>query len=643
MRPSNLLLGCCLVIAAAAACSAGSTAASASGAGGDDQGAGAGGDAGAGGEGGAGGADNPDPSGATLRLDPLDAVIGPMVEGAGATQVFHAFYKAKNGAEVDVSDEANWSSNSLLNLGNFTGATFTSTPGITGKTQITATARGVSASTSLTVAATKTIVIGPGAPPDAASQFSGGDDPGNKPTLAYPPDGILVPPNMNSLEIHFIPAAGQKLFAIDFASPVAAFTVYTGCDPVGQGCAYTPDKSFWSALADASRGTAPVSYSVRGITANGGKVGTSAPQTIQFANEDIVGGLYYWNSAAGSVQRYDFGYPGKQSETFLNGPGAGALTCVGCHVLSRDGTKIAVGLDIPAPAPYKLFDVATKKQIFPQPGGATGNANFFSFSPDGSQLLTSDGVSITMREADSGNPITTVIKLGTMPDWSPDGKSVVFARPQTAPPFGLPIPGVDSALIGKLTYDGTTWSSPQVLVPFDGQNNYYPAFSPDQGWVAFNRSPSNKNSFDNGSTDKGNVPDGEIWVVSSTGGAPMKLARASAPGGGDQWPKWSPNVMTYQGGNVMWLTFASQRSYGLRQSGGPDDKAQLWMVAFDPQKAAKGEDGSFPAFWMPFQDVNSGNHIAQWVTQIVRKPCKKVADCDQGEACNGAACVPDIK
>jgi hypothetical protein len=64
------------------------------------------------------------------------------------------------------------------------------------------------------------------------------------------------------------------------------------------------------------------------------------------------------------------------------------------------------------------------------------------------------------------------------------------------------------------------------------------------------------------------------------------------------------------------------------------------MVAFDPAKAAAGQDATFPAFWLPFQDINGGNHIAQWVTSIPRHTCQTSADCDQGEHCLSGNCVP---
>ena len=39
----------------------------------------------------------------------------------------------------------------------------------------------------------------------------------------------------------------------------------------------------------------------------------------------------------------------------------------------------------------------------------------------------------------------------------------------------------------------------------------------------------------------------------------------------------------------------------------------------DEDAALDSGDRSFPAFWLPFQDVNSHNHSAQWVERIVGK------------------------
>src|SRR5262249_34842295 len=101
-------------------------------------------------------------------------------------------------------------------------------------------------------------------------------------------------------------------------------------------------------------------------------------------------------------------------------------------------------------------------------------------------------------------------------------------------------------------------------------------------------------------------------------------------------PKWSPQPHMYAGGQVFWLTFSSRRPYGLHGSG----TAQIWMVGIDPAKAMAGEDASFAAFWLPFQDPTSGNHIAQWVETVVRPSCGE-SPCPSGEYCDNGMCFPN--
>ncbi|GMV18237.1 MAG: hypothetical protein HS104_01310 [Polyangiaceae bacterium] len=67
------------------------------------------------------------------------------------------------------------------------------------------------------------------------------------------------------------------------------------------------------------------------------------------------------------------------------------------------------------------------------------------------------------------------------------------------------------------------------------------------------------------------------------------------------------------------------------------------MSAFDPELGQQGKDPSLPAFWLPFQDIAGGNHIAQWVTSVERQPCTDKKECQAGEDCVNGKCVPIVK
>lgn len=464
-----------------------------------------------------------------------------------------------------------------------------------------------------------TTVIGSGADPSSSGKFGGAVDPSASPSIVYPPNGVMIPPNTNTLEFHFIPGAGQTLFKLSFQAPTTTLELFFGCTAVGGGCVYTVDPSFWTDLVPYARGAAPVTYTLSGVDgASPGAVGVSAQSTILFDQQNMTGGVYYWNTA-GVIERYDYGAPASPPVQYLTPADIGGLFCVGCHAISREGYRIVAGSFIPSPADYSVVYVPTKAPVKATSGSLTGTAltgqaNFFSFSPDENQLLTSDGNSISWRSLITGEVASTpVAASGTMPDWSPDGTHMVYAQP--ASPSLFAVPGVSSASIATMHFNGTGWDTPETIVPFAGQNNYYPAYSPDGAWVAFNRSPSNAESFSNAAPDPdaGTVPDGELWAVASAGGTPVRLSMASNPGA-CSWPKWAPVLHDYYAGQVMWLTVSSDRAYGLRLAAGA--QTQLWMMAFDPAKMAAGADPSFPAFWLPFQDITSGNHIAQWTTAV---------------------------
>jgi TolB protein len=135
------------------------------------------------------------------------------------------------------------------------------------------------------------------------------------------------------------------------------------------------------------------------------------------------------------------------------------------------------------------------------------------------------------------------------------------------------------------------------------------------------------------------VPDAEIWVV-ATDRSGLTLQLAAAGGLADTWVKWDPTSYLDQGRTLFWLTWSSRRAYGLRY--GRDAKVQLWMTAFDPAAARAGAEPSSPAFRLPFQDIESGNHVAQWVTRVERMGCTEDTQCGVGEFCSGGVCTPDF-
>ena len=73
---------------------------------------------------------------------------------------------------------------------------------------------------------------------------------------------------------------------------------------------------------------------------------------------------------------------------------------------------------------------------------------------------------------------------------------------------------------------------------------------------------------------------------------------------------------------MMWVTVSSKRDFGVRLVNSvipklEDQFPQLWMTPFFPDQATIQMDPSAPAFRLPFQNLNSRNHIAQWTERVV--------------------------
>ena len=84
------------------------------------------------------------------------------------------------------------------------------------------------------------------------------------------------------------------------------------------------------------------------------------------------------------------------------------------------------------------------------------------------------------------------------------------------------------------------------------------------------------------------------------GGSPIALARAGSTHG-DSWPKWMVREQKYRGKKLMWLDVL-ERAAPTASASAPTTTRRSGWPAFDPDAAAQGKDASFPAFWLPFQE-----------------------------------------
>lgn len=567
-----------------------------------------------------------------LRVEPA---IADLEARAGETVTFRVFAQTADGEE-DVSDDAAWFATPLV-LGEMAGSTFEAL-GPAGTATVTARYAGRTA-TALVRANLSAVVFEPvrpgqvALPNDPVAVFEGATASDvEAPELIYPLDGVLLPRNLGQVDLHYRPGR-YDLFEVSFTSAQVDVRFFTRCTPLQSGCRFDLDDELYGRIADVAAGRAPVRVRVRGTDDEGAEFGTSAEIAVRFSADPVEGGLYYWATNAESIMRVDFG-AGNEPERYF--PFESTGTCFGCHALSPNGERMSLSREGQRNGELYLLDVASGELIM---SGDTGDEEQFqSWSPDSTRFAAIYGDDdrpdlhdeIRIRSGETGEIIER-IDLGhepTHPDWSPAGDRIAYTRVTRHQTSQRPGRGGISYI--ERTSEG--WSSPQTLIePEDGLNFYNPAHAPDGRFFVFNRSVCPEGQIYGSTCDADADPSASLWAMRADGGAMIELARANAPGPADDgerrlahtFPRWSPFVGARRAdgtGRIMWMTFSSRRRYGLHPL--PDVNQSLpgqlmWMAAVDPDAILRGEDGSFPAFALPFQDLSTSNHIGQWTQRVV--------------------------
>ncbi len=580
--------------------------------------------------GGSGGSDDSDPLTATLSIGPSASEL-VILNGVPAHATYTATLTWSDGTTHDVTADTQFGIDGTF--GTF--AANELTIGVAARTQVMGRYNDKTASADV-VARVKSVRIDPAVPPNAVGFFDDPDDPSLTLQIKYPPADTVMPRNLDDFEVHWSDTYSNNVFEVSLTTDLADVRVYV---PAGNGLpdvngvsvtswtAFQPNE--WLAAVGLE---STVTYKVRGVNTNtDSKIAAAPPQTVQLSNQMMDGGLYYWASTsvtgATGIFRYDMHEPpwpatrATKPEPFLttaetNHP------CVACHVLSRDGTKVAVTYeDTTTPGPGTLVDVQSfvKTKVVPPDAGSW---NFGTFTPDNAQFLSVEHGVLVVRDVETQTVVATMTTTPAMawvtqPDLSPDGKKLVYVRPALA--------GTDFDFkVGQIyvrSYDEATRTfGPEQQLLSDGTNNFFPSWSPDSNWIAFNKTSAADSSYDDNATS--------AWVIKADGSQPqIALANANqGPGLTNSAVRWAPFSQTFGTANepMFWLTMSSKRDFGVRlrntglaQRGLGARRAQLWMTAFFPVQAAQGQDPSAPAFRLPFQDLGSSNQTAQWTEHVV--------------------------
>ncbi|HEY4392803.1 MAG TPA: hypothetical protein VGP64_02020, partial [Polyangia bacterium] len=233
----------------------------------------------------------------SLTISPTSATVSITYGGPAKTQQYRVTGTV-NGHSQDVTDQVGYSLSSQTIVSISSGGLATTLGMSGGVVTITATASGVSASATLKVQYGFTGpdpgTAGQGVPTNSGTIFTTStNDASRAPQLIYPNDGVLFPPNVTGVEVHFMPGNNNTLFEVSFAGPVSTVNTFIRCQaPQGiNGCIYLPDPKIWSSVAVSNAGQGSVTLTVRGTDDNGSSVGNSGSLHMQFARDSVEGAL----------------------------------------------------------------------------------------------------------------------------------------------------------------------------------------------------------------------------------------------------------------------------------------------------------------------------------------------------------------
>jgi hypothetical protein len=451
------------------------------------------------------------------------------------------------------------------------------------------------------------------------------------PALVYPAADTMFPPNIARILFQWTATTGNA-FRLHFGVGQRTLDVFTDGADATCAKARTGGKC-WESAADTLM---PYLEAAAGgkIDLQITSIDTAAPATAQqsgmvsfrVAQTRVGGAIYYWSTTAQGIRKGTL--DGRDAADYLTPAGAKGQ-CVACHTLSRSGKRLSIALpgdllglaDVVAAPPPLTFGPST--QGFP---GQNIEASWATFSPDESQIVVAGQGVLTLRDATTAAAIGTPIALpagmtGSMPDWSPDGRHLVFAASTDAPTARL-ARHLQGSSIAWLTVSGTNFTGLESIAQSRGiisntcvgQESYAnPMFSPDSRWLAFSRA----------NCESEGDPSAEIIVAApGPNAAQVSLLRANTRVGAQTlsglqngMPTWAPS----HDPDIGWVAFTSTRDYGVVLTQGSAIGAgqrQLWIAAIDFNQIGKG-DPSFPAFRLPAQDLSENNHRPFWTVDVL--------------------------
>ena len=479
-------------------------------------------------------------------------------------------------------------------------------------------------------------ILDVGVPANSAALFSATDVGTSGPCVYEPEMGALFPNNWMRLRFRFNTSNQENLFEIKLVvpsetSPLVIYTAQSG---------YTLDAATWQKITTVGV-NAPIQVTVRSaVVANGAVTGgpwTGSSGTIEVAPVPAAGSVVYWTTSNGTVLK-GFQMGSEAAPQPILTPAQIGTGCIGCHTSTPDGLYVGLtASDDPTTGDAPAFiDIRSVDGGLARPPFVTSDALALlarqaqhapSFSPghwsEGDYIALSmmamsgtDEIGWTNLEATSqteGTAWGTLARNGdsnqaASASFSHDGQNVAYTS-------------TTSVNSGTNSQDGLLYVVPfnsgqgGTAAPLAGASDssylqFYPSYSHDDRYLAFNRIPNSLASASSPPTY--NNPNSEVFIVPAGGGTATRVAandpptclNAPSPGITNSWAKWSPQALSVCGNTYYFFVFSSDRDPGA--AGGP----QLYVAPI--VVSGSGTITTYSAIYPWNQPETEHNHTPAW-------------------------------
>lgn len=548
----------------------------------------------------------------SIRVEPASADLVANLDAAAEMQ-FTAFATTDKGEEFETDmvtwETSNLSAGTIDETGLFTASVLNG-----GVTVVSATHVGIADEATITIIY-EADIVGSGVDSALVNAFaSAAPSDGDLPALSYPLDGVNVPRNLEGLAFQWDLPDSANVVRIRMSTDITDIRIHVS------GNDWMSNADLWSLIV-ASNTEGSVNVRIESGVWDGSDLSDvqRGPRSRLTVNRlDARGSVLYWVARAneagvggqgtGDIMRIPFG--STEAEIFWAAEDSNG-ECIGCHTLTERANRMVIthhGVN----GTFSILDVTDPDNptIIVEPVEEQ-RVTFHALSPDGQYMLGVADKVAKLYSMTDGALLQTLDTEGytvSHPAWSPDGEDILLVR---ATSTWFSDTDFEGGEIIQIPFNSGDWGETQVLVErSDSVNNYYPAYSPDGEWIAFNRAVATEITLEGmdprvTSTSKAN-PSAELWLMRRDGSDQTRLNAAN--GEGEQqnsFPRWGP----LPDDDVLWLAYSSTRSYSVDPNRG---LPQIWVTAIDPNKMESGADPSSSPFWLPGQDAQSDNHLPVW-------------------------------